>query len=163
MELAVPGGDLRRHIHTFIECLGAKWDTAKLKWEVRLRDTQTGMEYVRFASVFVSAVGAISFPRDIRFPGMEKFHEPMFHTARWDHSVSYKGKRVAVIGNGCSAAQVVSAIAKNAGFVKQYVRSDEWFRARPNHVYTEFEKFLFRWMPLRQRLLRLRIFLAADE
>ena len=163
MEDTVDKFDLRRHVHASVECVGAKWHTNKNKWEVQLKDLETGMEYVRFASVFVSAVGAISFPRDVRFPGMEKFQGPMFHTARWDHSVSYKGKRVAVIGNGCSAAQVVPAIAKHAGFVKQYARSGQWFHARPNHVYTEFEKFLFRWMPLRQRLLRLQIFLAADE
>ncbi len=163
MDDTVDKFDLRRHVHTSVECLGAKWHTDKSKWEVHLKDIDTGMEFVRFASVFVSAVGAISFPRDVRFPGMEKFQGPMFHTARWDHSVSYKGKRVAVIGNGCSAAQVVPAIAKDAGFVKQYARSGQWFHARPNHVYTEFEKFLFRWMPLKQRLLRLSIFLAADE
>ena len=163
MDDTVDKFDLRRHVLTSVECTGAKWDTDLSKWEVHLKDIQTGFEFVRFSSVFVSAVGAISFPRDVRFPGMEKFRGPMFHTARWDHSVDYKGKRVAVIGNGCSAAQVVPAVAKDAGFVKQYARSGQWFHARPNHVYTELEKFLFKWMPLRQRLLRLRIFINADE
>ncbi|KAJ5106601.1 hypothetical protein N7456_003276 [Penicillium angulare] len=163
MDDTVDKFDLRRHVQTSVECVGATWHSDKSKWEVHLKDIQTGLEYVRYASVFVSAVGAISFPRDVKFPGMEKFNAPMFHTARWDHSVDYKGKRVAVIGNGCSAAQVVPAIAKDAGFVKQYARSGQWFHARPNHVYSELEKFIFRWMPLRQRLLRLQIFLAADE
>ncbi|RJE21190.1 Flavin-binding monooxygenase [Aspergillus sclerotialis] len=63
----------------------------------------------------------------------------------------------------CCAAQVVPAIVKYAGFVKQYARSGQWFHARPNHVYTELEKFLFKWMPLKQRLLRLRVFFSADE
>lgn len=155
--------DLRRHIHTSVECTGAKWHTDLGKWEVRLKDNKTDLEYVRFASVFVSAIGAFSSPRDVQFPGMENFRGPMFHTARWDHSVDYKGKRVAVIGNGCSAAQVVPAVARDAGFVKQYARSGQWFHARPNHVYTELEKFLFKWLPLKQRLLRLQIFINADE
>ena len=163
MEDTVDKFDLRKHIHASVECTGARWHTDKSKWEVKLKDLQTGIEFSRYASVFVSAVGAISFPRDVKFPGMEKFTGPMFHTARWDHSVQYKGKRVAVIGNGCSAAQVIPAIAKHAGFVKQYARSGQWFHARPDHVYTAFEKLLFRWVPLRQRLLRLRIFLDADE
>jgi cation diffusion facilitator CzcD-associated flavoprotein CzcO len=94
---------------------------------------------------------------------MENFKGAMFHTARWNHSVSYKNKRVAVIGNGCSAAQVVPTVAKHAAYVKQYARSGQWYHARPNRVFTEFEKLCFRWVPLWQRLLRLSIFIEADE
>lgn len=155
--------DLRKHVHPNVECTGARWDMNRRKWAVQLKDTKSGIAYQRYASVFVSAVGAISYPRDVKFAGMESFNGPMFHTARWDHSVSYKDKRVAVIGNGCSAAQVVPALAKSAAFVKQYARSAQWYHARPNHVFTPFEKLMFKWVPLWQRLLRLRIFLDADE
>ena len=163
MEDTVDKFDLRKHVHPAVECTGARWNNDKRKWEVNFRDLKTGIQFSRSASVFVSAVGAISFPRDVKFPGMEKFHGPMFHTARWNHSVDYTGKRVAVIGNGCSAAQVVPAIAKKVGFVKQYARSGQWYHARPNHQFTSLEKSMFRWLPLWQRLLRLRIFLGADE
>ncbi|KAF2012995.1 monooxygenase [Aaosphaeria arxii CBS 175.79] len=163
MEDTVDKFALRPHVHSSVECLGAKWHSDKTKWEVKLKDLATGIEYSQFASIFVSAVGAISYPRDVKFPGMEKFKGAMFHTARWDHSVSYKGKRVAVIGNGCSAAQVVPAIAKSAGFVKQYARSGQWYHARPNRMFTDLDKFAFRYLPLWQRLLRLMIFLEADE
>lgn len=112
MEDTVDKFDLRKHVHPSVECIGATWISHLKKWKVQLKDLQTGTEYIRHASVFVSAVGAISFPRDVRFPGMDDFKGPMFHTARWDHSVSWKNKRVAVIGNGCSAAQVVPAMAK---------------------------------------------------
>jgi cation diffusion facilitator CzcD-associated flavoprotein CzcO len=163
MEDTVDKFDIRKHVHSSVECTGAKWHGDISKWEVRVKDLKTGIEYSRFASIFVSAVGAISFPRDVKFPGMEKFKGHMFHTARWNHSVSYKNKRVAVIGNGCSAAQVVPSLALKATVVKQYARSGQWFHARPNRLNTEFDRFLLRWMPLWQRLLRLRIFLEADE
>ncbi|ETS78550.1 hypothetical protein PFICI_10612 [Pestalotiopsis fici W106-1] len=163
MEDTVDKFDIRKHVHESVECTGAFWRNDESKWEVRLKDLRTGLEYSRMANVLVSAVGAISFPRDVKFPGMETFKGPMFHTARWDHSVDYTGKRVAVIGNGCSAAQVVPAMAKKAAFVKQYARSGQWFHARPNRNYTAAEKFMFRWVPLYQRLLRLSIFLDADE
>ncbi|KAM5354239.1 hypothetical protein ACJ41O_000889 [Fusarium nematophilum] len=163
MEDTVDKFDLRNHVHPSVECLGAQWLPSEAKWQVNLKDLKTGISYSRKATVFVSAVGAISYPRDVKFPGMERYTGAMFHTARWDHSVSYKGKRVAVIGNGCSAAQVVPAMAKEAAFVKQYARSGQWFHARPNRNYTEVEKFLFRWVPLWQRALRLKIFLDADE
>ncbi|KAK5360248.1 hypothetical protein LTR20_004221 [Exophiala xenobiotica] len=163
MEDTVDKFDLRRHVHAEVECLGSKWNPAREKWDVQLKDLKTGIEFVRAASVFVSAVGAISFPRNVKFPGMQKFHGPMFHTARWDHTVDYTNKRVAVIGNGCSAAQVVPAIAKKVSFVQQYARSGQWYHARPNHQFTGLEKFMFRWLPFWQRLLRLWIFLDADE
>ncbi|GAM83023.1 hypothetical protein ANO11243_010090 [Dothideomycetidae sp. 11243] len=154
---------LRPHVHTSVECLGAAWLADEERWEVRLKDLATGISYSRKANALVSAVGAISFPREVKFPGMEKFHGPMFHTARWDHSVNYRGKRIAVIGNGCSAAQVVPAVAKDAAFVKQYARSGQWLHDRPNRNYTDFEKIMFRFFPLWQRALRLKIFLDADE
>lgn len=163
MEDTVDKFDLRRHIHPSVECKGARWDERKQKWAVQLKDLRSGISYQRWASVFVSAVGAISFPRDVKFKGMETFEGPMFHTARWNHSVNYEGKRVAVIGNGCSAAQVVPALAKKAAFVKQYARSAQWYHPRPNHVFTDVEKLMFQWLPLWQRFLRLRIFLDADE
>ena len=155
--------DLRKHIISSVECIGASWLGDENKWDVHFKDLKTGISFSRKATVLVSAVGAISFPRDVKFPGMEKFGGDMFHTARWDHSVSYKGKRVAVIGNGCSAAQVVPAVAKEAVSVTQYARSGQWFHARPNRDYTDLDKFLFKWMPLWRRALRLKIFLDADE
>ncbi|KAK5049313.1 hypothetical protein LTR84_004242 [Exophiala bonariae] len=163
MEDTVDKFDLRQHIHSEVECIGAKWNAVKEKWDVQLKDLRTGIQFARAASVFISAVGAISFPRDVKFPAMEKFRGAMFHTARWDHSVDYTNKRVAVIGNGCSAAQVVPSVAKKASLVKQYARSGQWYHARPNHQFTSLEKFMFKWLPLWQRLLRLYIFLDADE
>lgn len=163
MEDTVDKFDIRKHVHESVECVGAFWNNEKSHWEVKLKDLRTDLEYIRTASIFVSAVGAISFPRDVKFPGMEKFQGPMFHTARWNHGVSYKNKRVAVIGNGCSAAQVVPAMAKEAAIVKQYARSGQWFHDRPNRNYTSLEKLMCRYLPLYQRAIRLKIFLDADE
>lgn len=163
MEDTVDKFDIRKHIHESVECVGAVWQNDKSHWEVRLKDLRTDIEYTRKVSIVISAVGAISFPRDVRFKGMERFQGPMFHTARWDHSVDYKNKRVAVIGNGCSAAQVVPSIAQEAAFIKQYARSGQWFHDRPNRVYTKFEKLLCRYVPLYQRAIRLKIFIDADE
>lgn len=163
MEDTVDKFDIRKHLQASIECTGARWEHKNHTWAVELKDLKTGITFVRHASVFVSAVGAINYPRNIKFQGMETFHGSMFHTARWNHSVDYTNKRVAVIGNGCSAAQVVPALAKRASFVKQYARSAQWYHARPNHRFTRAEKWAFQWVPLWLRLLRLRIFLDNDD
>ncbi|KAL2788605.1 hypothetical protein BJX66DRAFT_326967 [Aspergillus keveii] len=161
MEATVDKFDLRKHMQFGIECVSASWDEQGF-WEVRLRDNKTGFEYTRNATVFISAVGGISKPRDTKFLGMDKFQGEIFHTARWNHKYDYRGKRLAVIGNGCSAAQVVPAVAKGAGFVKQYARSAQWYHERPNRNFTAFEKFCFRYIPLWERYIRLRIFLMSD-
>ncbi|EAW17031.1 flavin-containing monooxygenase [Aspergillus fischeri NRRL 181] len=155
--------DLRKHVIPSVECTGAVWDEKSEKWTVYFRDVKTDLKFVRYASIFVSAVGAISLPREIHFKGMEQFRGPIIHTARWDHSVDYNGKRVAVIGNGCSAAQVVPALAEKAAFVQQYARSAQWYHPRPNHQFTVAEKWAFRWIPLWQRWLRLQIFMKAEK
>jgi cation diffusion facilitator CzcD-associated flavoprotein CzcO len=74
--------------------LGAAWDDNGNEWTVRFHDLRIGLEFERRATILVSAVGAISFPRDVKFKGMESFKGNVFHTARWDHSVDYTGKRV---------------------------------------------------------------------
>jgi len=110
---------LRPHMHFNVACLGARWISKKSKWEVEFLDMKSGMTFQREASVFVSAVGGISEPRNVKFPGMEDFKGAMFHTARWDHSYDYTGKRMAIIGNGCSAAQVVPNVVEKVSFIKQ--------------------------------------------
>lgn len=110
---------LRPHMHFGVSCLGAKWIQETSKWKVYLHDLQTGLKYSRETTIFVSAVGGISEPRDVKFQGMEKFKGAMFHTAHWDHSYDYRGKRMAVIGNGCSAAQVVPNVVQKVEYLKQ--------------------------------------------
>jgi cation diffusion facilitator CzcD-associated flavoprotein CzcO len=121
MESTVDKFGLRSHMHFNIACKGATWVAKKGKWEVYFLDTMTGSTFTREASVFVSAVGGISEPRDVKFPGMEDFKGTMFHTARWDHTYDYTAKRMAVIGNGCSAAQVVPNVLNKVSYIKQQV------------------------------------------
>lgn len=163
MEDTVDKFDLRKHMQFSIECLGAAWNARIGKWEVHFRDQKTKMKFTRSATVFISAVGGISYPRDVRFQGMEKYQGAMFHTARWDHSCDYTGKRMAVIGNGCSAAQVVPTVVRDAAFVKQYARSPQWYHERPNRNFTKAETWALRYIPLWERWKRLQLFLESDD
>ncbi|OJD29690.1 monooxygenase protein [Diplodia corticola] len=163
MEDTVDKFELRSHINPSVECLGARWDSEASLWHVNLRDLGTGIEFSRTANVFVSAVGGISHPRDVSIAGMEDFQGAMFHTARWRHDVDYAGKRVAVIGSGCSAVQVIPSLAKHAASVKQYARSPQWYHERPNHVFSATEKFLFRYVPGLMKLRRMSIFWNIDK
>lgn len=163
MNATVDKFDLRKHMHFCIECVGATWNAKSNKWHVHFKDLKTGLEFFRHATVFISAVGGISRPRDTRFEGMERFNGAMFHTARWDHSYDYQGKKMAVIGNGCSAAQVVPTVKEKAASVTQYARSAQWYHERPNRSFTRLETMAFRYLPLWERWKRLQLFLANDD
>ncbi|KAK1763980.1 FAD/NAD(P)-binding domain-containing protein [Phialemonium atrogriseum] len=163
VESTVDKFQLRQYFRLNCECLGARWSNERQQWDVTFLDGRTKKTFTRQCAILLSAVGGFSKPRDVRFPGMETFQGNIFHTAEWDHSFDYIGKRVAVVGNGCSAAQVVPSIASSVKKLTQYARSPQWYHERPNQAFTGFHKFCFKYLPLWQRYYRLKLFLDTDE
>ncbi|ORY69025.1 uncharacterized protein BCR38DRAFT_363903 [Pseudomassariella vexata] len=161
VESTVDKFQLRSHFHFNSECLGAKWVDGQ--WHVAFVNRITGEKFTETCTILISAVGGFSQPRDVKFPGMDRFKGRIFHTAAWDHSFDWTNKRVAVIGNGCSAAQVVPSIAPGVKKLTQYARGAQWYHERPNKPYSTFDKFCFRYIPLWQRYYRLDTFLKTDQ
>ncbi len=85
------------------EVLSAIWDKAGHRWDVKVR-RKDGSEYAIRANVVISGTGLLNRPSTPEIPGMERFKGPMFHSARWDHSVDLAGKNVVQIGTGAIAA-----------------------------------------------------------
>lgn len=82
----------------------ADWDNKKQLYRIRSHDVQTNENFEDEAHIVISATGILSvpsYPKDL--DSIKNFKGPTFHSARWDHSVDLKNKRVAVVGNGCSA------------------------------------------------------------
>jgi cation diffusion facilitator CzcD-associated flavoprotein CzcO len=129
------------------EVRSATWDD-RGHWVL---DTGTG-EHV--ADVLITACGQLSTPKYPDIDGLNLFEGPAFHTAKWRHDVDLAGKRVAVIGTGCSAAQVVPAIQPQAATLDVYQRSPGWTMPRMDYEYSDRAKRLFRRYPLLQRLDR---------
>jgi 4-hydroxyacetophenone monooxygenase len=119
--------DIRKHIRFGAEVLSADFDDERLTWTLRLR-TPNGEETIA-AEAVISAVGQLNRPRMPDIRGMETFAGPSFHSARWDHSVDLKGKRVTVIGTGARAAQVVPAIAGGVAELNIFQRTPSPFSA----------------------------------
>ena len=96
---------IREHIRFRTEVLSATFDEERCAWSLQLR-TPSGGEETLEAQAVISAVGQLNRPNMPEIAGMESFEGPSFHSARWDHDIDLKGKRVAVIGTGASADPV---------------------------------------------------------
>jgi cation diffusion facilitator CzcD-associated flavoprotein CzcO len=131
-----------------VEVLRALWDEDRRRWVL-----ETGSGEFE-ADVLLTACGQLSVPKVAAIPGLSQFSGPMFHTARWRHDVPLAGRRVAVIGTGCSAIQVVPAIQPMVEHVDVYQRSPGWTFPRMDFAYSERTKRLLRRFPALQRLDR---------
>jgi cation diffusion facilitator CzcD-associated flavoprotein CzcO len=147
----------RRHgvtdrIRTSTNVESARWDGERGKWVL---ETSAGRHE---ADVLLTACGQLSVPSVPPLPGLDSFAGPAFHTAEWRHDVDLAGKRVAVIGTGCSAIQVVPAIQPVVAHVDVYQRSPGWTLPKMDFPYKERTKRLFERFPVLQRLDRQVIF-----
>jgi cation diffusion facilitator CzcD-associated flavoprotein CzcO len=138
------------------EVRGARWDEDRRGW---LLETSAGTHE---ADVLVTACGQLSVPKVPSIPGLESFEGPAFHTARWREDVDVSGKRVAVVGTGCSAIQVVPAIQPVVEHLDVYQRSPGWTFPRMDFEYSPRAKRMFERFPVVQRLDRASI-LAFHE
>jgi cation diffusion facilitator CzcD-associated flavoprotein CzcO len=139
-------------IRTGTEVNSARWDEGRGKWQL---ETSAGSHE---ADVLVTACGQLSVPKVPAIPGLEDFEGPAFHTAEWRHDVALAGKRVAVIGTGCSAIQVVPAIQPAVGQLDVYQRSPGWTFPKGDFEYSPWARALFRRFPALRRLDRASVY-----
>ena len=130
---------LAEHIRFNAEVIRASWDDAEGVWDIELL---TG-ERVR-AQFFVTAWGQLNRPSFKGIPGREAFAGASFHSAQWDHDVDLTGKRVACIGNGASAVQLVPEIAEKVAHLSVFQRSANYMVPRQDVAYDETEREHFR-------------------
>ncbi len=139
---------VRPHLRLGTELSSARWDEAAQRWSL---ETSRGP---RTAEVLISAHGALSAPAQPRIPGLERFKGPVFHSARWRHDVPLEGKRVAVIGTGASAIQIVPALQPKVARLDVYQRSPPWILPRPDRRIGPATQALYRRLPALQRAAR---------
>jgi cation diffusion facilitator CzcD-associated flavoprotein CzcO len=135
-------------VRTATEVKSAGWDEERGKW---LLETSAGPHEADF---LITACGQLSVPQTPPLAGLDSFDGPAFHTAEWRHDVDLAGKRVAVIGTGCSAIQVVPAIQPEAAQVDVYQRSPGWTLPKMDFEYSPRAHALFRRFPVLHRLDR---------
>jgi 4-hydroxyacetophenone monooxygenase len=123
---------LRERIRFGTEVLTATWSDDDARWTLVVRRSD-GTEETVVAHAVVSAVGQLNRPNLPDIPGRDAFAGPSFHSARWDHTVDLRGRRVAVIGTGASAVQFVPEIAEIAEHLVVFQRTPPWLAPTPEY------------------------------
>ncbi|GLD00318.1 MULTISPECIES: flavin-containing monooxygenase [Mycobacterium] len=114
------------------EVIRAEWDDAEARWTVTLRAAD-GTESTRTANAVISGVGILNRPFVPDLPNLDRFAGPVFHSARWDHSVDLTGKRVALIGAGASGFQIGPAIVDDVRQLVVFQRTPQWMAPNPRY------------------------------
>jgi len=123
-----------------------EWDDEARQWIVHT----AGLIYR--AQFLINASGPLSQPIIPAFEGLERFKGKTFHTNHWDHSYDYRHKRVAIVGSGASAAQIIPAIAPEVEHLHVFQRTPHWVLPRPDRTFSRLERWLLGLAPLRTLL-----------
>ena len=140
---------LRPHLRTDTEIVEARFDEAAGVWTLVAEDGE------RFAArVVISCVGGLVDPKLPDIKGLASYRGELFHTARWNHDYDLVGRRVAVIGTGASAVQVVPAIAPAVEQLYVFQRTPGWVMPKDDAAYSQRSMRIFERYPLSLALSR---------
>lgn len=149
--------DLYRHTTFNCRVTRAYWDEDEYRWHAFGED---GQEYI--AQFLISGIGALHIPSIPDFEGLDEFKGAAFHSAEWDHSVDLKGKKVAVIGTGASAIQLVPEIVDEVAELKLFQRTPAWVFPRTNVDISPKVQRALAVIPGLRRLLRAQMYFGAE-
>ncbi|OAL04210.1 putative monooxygenase [Phaeosphaeriaceae sp. SRC1lsM3a] len=162
--------DLEKFIKYDSEVVEARWNEEKGQWLVKIRNRSTGATAEDWCHFLINGGGFLNNWQWPQIEGLQSFQGPLLHSASWDNNVDLAGKRVAVIGNGSSGIQLVTAIQPVAAHLTTFIRSPTWIAttlgqdfAGPNGAnfdYTEAQKREFLDHP--EKLVAYRKAIEAD-
>jgi len=126
-------------------CTDARHSRADGLWHLTLKDLATGQLRHRTCNFLFSCLGGLAIPNDPPFDP-STFAGPVMHSCQWDPSVDVRDKDVVVVGNGCTAAQLVPAIIDQTRSVTQVCRSKQCILRRPERI-PAWADWAMRWVP----------------
>ncbi len=134
--------DVRRRIRFGQEIVEAAWSEPDARWLLRTRGGGA-----LAARVLVLATGGLSNPAVPAIPGLGRFRGARFHSARWDPAVDLRDRRVAVIGTGASAIQIVPSIQPLVSSLYVLQRTPPWILPRRDRAFRPWEQAVLRVIP----------------
>ncbi|OAL45380.1 FAD/NAD(P)-binding domain-containing protein [Pyrenochaeta sp. DS3sAY3a] len=110
--------------HEVVECV---WDSSKLKWKIKVKQLETGTVIQDEADFIINARGGLNHYLWPKVDGLWDFKGKVMHSAAWDQSYDFTGKRIGIIGVGSSAIQIVPKLQKITGTkITCFARSKTW-------------------------------------
>ena len=145
------------HVRLASAFKGADYDEAGGFWRIHTSQGEITSTFL------VLSTGALGRPLIPEIPGLARFQGTIFHSSRWDHSFDPRGKRVAVIGTGASAIQIVPEIAPAVAQLDLYQRTPPWVLPRPDRAITPIEQFLLARVKPLQWLYRFKTYVQYES
>lgn len=140
---------LRPRIRFSTTITAAEFDEDASVWTLRTGDGDT-----LTARYVIGATGVLTRPKLPDIPGVESFSGLTMHTSRWDHDRDLRGKRVAIIGTGASAVQVIPSIAPDVAELTVFQRTPIWCLPRPDTTLPTPARWALRYLPGGQAISR---------
>lgn len=150
--------DLAPHVTFDIEATDARWDEDARRWHVTARNGD-GREEEFEANAVITAVGLLNRPKLPEIAGLAESSVTIFHSARWPDDLNLHGKRVAVIGSGASAMQIVPAVVDQVAELTVFQRSPQWAAPDANYFQpvTDDARWLIEHVPYYHHWYRFRL------
>lgn len=150
--------DITGHLRFDTQITAAEFDEDGGRWSIT-----TAAGATLHADVLIAACGQLRVPSYPSIPGLERFAGRMFHAARWEHDYDLAGRRVAVIGTGATAIQVVPGIVDDVARLTLFQRTAPYMLRKRHSRYRPWEKALYRRLPLLQRARRLGFWMLMES
>lgn len=144
------------HIRFGSEVTECHWEAGAERWRVTTASGEITADFL------VVGTGALHEPKWPAIEGMDQFQGTIFHSARWDHRHSLRGERVAVVGSGASAIQVVPRIQPEVHRLVLFQRTPPWILPHLDRATTAFERRVYRALPPVERLVRGLVYLFQE-
>lgn len=149
---------LGAHLRLNTTVTHVRWLEPEARYEVRTSSGAT-----EYFDAVISAVGLLSVPRIPDWPGLPDFAGRAFHTAHWPPGTDLTGLRVAVVGTGSTAAQVVPAVAEQAATLYVFQREPGWIEPKQERAFSPAERWLYRNVPGARKAHRAWLFYKAMQ
>jgi cation diffusion facilitator CzcD-associated flavoprotein CzcO len=117
---------------------------------------------IYYTKVFIPCTGPLNKPQIPAIKGQRKFKGAAFHSSEWNHAVDLTNKRVAVIGTGASAIQVIPAIVNQVKSLAVFQRTPAWVMPKPDRAISPMEKTINKTLPLVQAAQRAFIYCTQE-
>ena len=150
---------LYKHIRFNTAVEEARWDDETNTWKTKIarlgaKDSEFGTEYTITSDFLVSAVGQLNVPKGPDIQGLDSFMGKSMHSARWDWDYDVRDKKIGIIGNGASAAQIIPEVAKVCKSLIVFQRTPSWVIPRDDKPISATKRAMFSYVPFFRRRYR---------